>query len=493
MPLLKNDMDDRVVTNALDVNVSFAKAASPLMTPAIQDTLTKRTLLAYGGLALPLCLAGIPALLYLPAFYAKELHLSAGLVGMVFLLARLWDGLSDLTVGWLSDRSMSHWGRRKPWTLLGAPFLIVSTWFLCNPPAGAGLAYLSVWVALFYTSWTAMFIPYLSWGTELATDYVERSRVTSFREAFTVVGVLFFVSAPLVLLPADPPLRSVIGLISVTVLCTLPLAIASSSLCVRDPPSTERRQTHLLKEITALAHDRVYMRFALGRLVFATEEGVVNSLLVFSFGVGLELPNKFLWAVLTLYIATLCSVPGALQLAKRVEKHRLLATGVAIQALVYAGALCIPVGNFPLVAVTWAVLGIANSAMLTLPGSILADIIDHGEVITGERYPGAYVALDNLVYKVGMALGVGISFGMLALLQYDPSSLHPSATDVRNIRLLGFGLPCVLSLFAVVPYLTHPITRKVHQQLRDAIDSRHYISGNSNEAGAPCITNDPRI
>lgn len=479
-----------MVTNAINVNVPFASAASPLMATAGRGTLTKRTLLAYGGLALPLCLAGIPALLYLPAFYAKELHLSTGLIGVVFLLARLWDGLSDLTVGCLSDRSMSQWGRRKPWTLLGAPFLIASTWFLCNPPIGAGLAYLSLWVALFYTSWTAMFIPYLSWGTELATDYVERSRVTSFREAFTVVGVLFFVSAPLVFLPADPPLRSVIGLISLTVLCTLPPAIASSSLWVRDPPSAERRQTHLLNEITALARDWVFIRFTLGRLLFATGEGVANSLLVFSFGVGLDLPNKLLWTLLVLYIVTLCTVPAALHLAKRVEKHQLLAAGVAIQALVYAGAICIPAGNFPLVAAAWAVLGIANSAMLTLPGSVLADIIDHGEVVTGERYPGAYVALDNLVYKVGMAIGVGISFGMLALLHYDPNALHPSAADVRNIRLVGFGLPCLLSLFAVVPYLTHPITRKVHRQLREAIDSRHHIARNPNEAGNACIMKD---
>ena len=487
-------MDDRLVTSAIgDVRLPLAGSASPLMATANQGTLTRKTLLAYGGLALPLCLAGIPALLYLPAFYAKELHLSTGLVGMVFLLARLWDGLSDLTVGWLSDRSMSRWGRRKPWMLLGAPFLIASTWFLCNPPPGVGLAYLSVWVALFYTSWTAMFIPYLSWGTELATDYVERSRVTSFREAFTVVGVLFFVSAPLIFLPADPPLRSVIILISLTVLCTLPPAIASSSLWVRDPPSTERRRTHMLREAAALAQDRVFVRFALGRLLFSTEEGVVNSLLVFSFGVGLELPNKFLWAILILYITTFCTVPAALHLAKRVEKHRLLAAGVAIQALVYAGALFIPVGNFPLVAAAWAVLGIGNSAMLTLPGSVLADIIDHGEVVTGERYPGAYVALDNLVYKVGMALGVGISFGMLALLHYDPSGLHPSATDVRNIRLLGFGLPCLLSLFAVVPYVTHPITRKVHRQLREAIDSRHHIAGNPNESGAAHVIKSQRI
>jgi len=92
-------------------------------------------LLAYGSLALPLSLAEIPIIVYLPAFYAKELHLSAGWVGMAFLSARLWDGVSDLLIGGLSDRSRSRWGRRKPWVIAGAPFLMGSLWFLCNPPA----------------------------------------------------------------------------------------------------------------------------------------------------------------------------------------------------------------------------------------------------------------------------------------------------------------------------------------------------------------------
>ena len=454
------------------MTIPFAEAESPYQAADIQGSLTKRTLLSYAGLALPMCLAGIPALLYLPAFYAKELHLSAGLVGLVFLLARLWDGLSDISVGWLSDSLVSRWGRRKPWLLFGAPFLIVATWFLCNPPADAGLAYLSLWVALFYTSWTAMYIPYLSWGTELATDYIERSRVTSFRETFNMLGVMIFVAAPLIFLPSDPPLRNVLYLISLTVLYTVPPAVMASGFFVGDTPPVESRKVQLLKDVATLAKDRVFIQFAIGRLLYFIEEGVSNSVFVFSFGVGFGLPNKFYWALLILYIATLCTVPITLRLAKHIDKHRMLAAGMGIQALVYALALCMPQGNFLLVAGLWVVFGVGNSAIMTLPGSVLADIIDNGEVITGERASGVYVAADNLVYKVGMALGVGLSFGLLDMLHYEPSLTHHSGADVRNIRIVGFGLPCLLSMLAFVPYVMHPITRKVHDELRRRIESR---------------------
>jgi glycoside/pentoside/hexuronide:cation symporter, GPH family len=440
-------------------------------TPA-QAAHKTQTLLAYGGPALPINLAALPILAYLPAFYAQELHLKPALVGIVFLCARLWDALSNLLVGWLSDRSMSRFGRRKPWVILGTPFLMASTWFLCHPPRGTGLAYLAVWATLFYASWAAMYVPYLSWGTELASDYAERNRVTSFREAFTMLGVLFFSAGPLVFLNDDAPLREVLYLISLTVLLTLPLTILPLAFSVRDPAPTQRMQTHLLEELTEVARDRVMRRFALATLCFATGEGIANSLLVFFFSVGLALPNKMFWAIFILYVATLCSVPLMLRLTRHVEKHRLLAAGVAVQMLVYAGAVFIPQGNFTLVAVLWIVLGMANSAMLILPTSIVADIIDHGEAVSGERRSGAYVAVFNLMFKLGMALGVGVAFGLLALIEYRPDAATHTAADALHIRLLTFGLPGLLAPLVVFLYLKHPITQKVQRQLRAQITMR---------------------
>ena len=428
-------------------------------------------LVAYGSIAVPLCLAEIPIVVYLPAFYAKELSLSAGLVGVVFLLARLWDGLSDITVGWLSDRSTSSLGRRKPWVIAGAPFLVLSSWYLCNPPRDPSLAYLAIWAALFYTAFTAVKIPHLSWGTELATEYVQRSRVTSVREAFTMLGSLAFVTGPLILLKDDSDLRGILFLVSMTTLITVPPAAIALWAFVRDPQVTSIGESHLLQKMASLANDRVLRRFLLGRLIFATEEGVCNSLLILSFGAGLQLADKFFWLIFILYVATLCTLPGTLSLARRVEKHRLLASGIAIQAIVYGIVVSLPHINFLSAAVLWAVLGAANTAMLSLPTSILADIIDCGEVSTGERLSGAYVAIDNLTYKIGMALGVGIGFGLLELVHFVPGAAVHDSGDVLNIKLIGFGLPCLLSSLAVIPYFTHPITRAVQKGLREQIES----------------------
>lgn len=432
---------------------------------------SKLTLLAYGGLALPLCLAGLPILTYLPAFYAQELHLSTGLVGAVFLFARTWDAVSNVLIGWLSDRFISRFGRRKPWVIIGAPFLMISTWCLCNPPQHATSAYLAMWVALFYTAWAVMYVPYLSWGTELADEYAERNRVTSFRETFTMLGNLFFAVGPLIFLKDTAPLREVLLLISVTLMLAVPVTVLPLGLYVSDSVRTRRVKTHLIRDLMGVGQDRVMVRFIVATLIFAIGEGVVNSLLVFYFGVGLQLPNRVFWAIFILYVATLCAMPAMLYVAKRMEKHRLLAIGVAIQVLTYGLFAVIPPRNFASVVFLEVVLGIANSAMLVLPTSILADIIDHGHVATGQRRSGAYVAIYNLALKLGMALGVGLAFGLLACANYEPAAAQHTITDMKNIRMLAFALPCLLQIPVILLYLRHPITRRIQQQLSERIQS----------------------
>jgi len=426
----------------------------------------------YGGPALALVLAEIPILLYLPAFYAQEVGLSVGFVGLAFATARIWNGLWDVLVGWLSDRTRSRFGRRKPWVVLGAPALMISTWFLCSPPEGAGVAYLMVWIALFYAADTIAKIPYLSWGTELATDYVGRSRVTAYRGIFYTLGSLFFVLAPLLFLSDTAPLSEVLFLVSLTVSMVVPVTVLLLGWFVSDPPPTTYVRSAVFKELGAIAKDGVMRNFCASVLMSSISNGVCNSLAVFAYTVGLQLPNKLFLAIFVLYLSTLCALPLASRLGKRAQKHRLWAIANLALVLAYLGHLVIPAGNFPLILMLWIVGSIGTATDQFLPTSILADIIDRSEVAVGARRSGAYMASYNLITKIGLALGVGLSFGLLGLVGYDPAAAHHSAADARNVLLLGFGLPALLSATASILMWRHSITREVQQQLRAAIDAR---------------------
>jgi len=108
-----------------------AKAASTESKP-----LSKWVLGSYGAPSTPLAMVALPMAVYLPAVYADAEGFGLGLafVGLVLVLARLFDGVTDPLVGFLSDRTRSRWGRRKPYILLGTPIYILGIFILFIPP-----------------------------------------------------------------------------------------------------------------------------------------------------------------------------------------------------------------------------------------------------------------------------------------------------------------------------------------------------------------------
>ena len=446
------------------------------------DVLKSRTLCAYGSLALPIALAEIPILVYLPAFYAKEIGLSVGLVGIVFLLARCWDALSDLLIGWFSDQSRSRFGRRKPWVMVGAPFLMLAAWFLCQPPDSAGLIYLTVWVILFYTAHTAIKIPYWSWGAELASSYEQRSRIVAYRESGTMAGNLIFATAPVLFLAGDASIRDVLWLIALSIIILMPLTIISLGLVVVDKLPENKIELHFFEGLQALGKNGPMIRMLVMALFLWFALGVINAIAVFLIDVGLGLPDKLFLLVLVQYATALMTVPIAVRLANRFGKHIILMCGLSVTLIAFLAGSVVPLGNFKVVLFLWVIIGAGFSTLLILPLSILADIVDYDTVATGEQRSGSYVAAYNLMTKIGLAVGVGMSFGLLDMLNYNPSSETYSTEDIVNVRIVGFVIPSLLLIPAIFILGRFPITKQLQQQLREKIESGASSAAINNQA-----------
>ena len=159
---------------------------------------------SYGAPALPLSMINLPLAVYLPAVYADSqgFGLSLGFVALTLALSRVFDGLTDPIIGFMSDRSQSRWGRRKPFILFGTPLFLAGVWLLWIPPIefqdvtlfgyqfNTGYPYLLATLILMYVGATIKDVPYSAFGAELAQGYNERTKIMSWREAFSVTGSL---------------------------------------------------------------------------------------------------------------------------------------------------------------------------------------------------------------------------------------------------------------------------------------------------------------
>lgn len=452
--------------------------------------LSNSTLIVYGGLAVPISIATLPIILYLPAFYAKEVGLSIGMVGLVFLLARLWDGFSDLIIGTLSDRTSSRFGRRKPWVLVGAPLLMAATWFLCNPPGEVGLLYLGFWAVLFYTAHTIVKIPYWSWGAELSSDYEERSRITGFRESGSMIGNIVVAAAPLLLLPNDPPIRDVLFLIALLIIILVPITAVPLATTIADHNSISTPKLSLVHALKALAKNGPLLRFLIVILCTYTSVGVINSVAIFLIDIGLGLPGAFFSLFFIQYVVAILSVPLLIRLGNRFDKHIVLTGSFVVMTIYYLIGFTLPMGNYYLLAGLICIAGIGFACTYVFEPSILADIVDYDTVASGEERTGIYMAALNLIMKFGLALGVGVAYGFLEIVGFDPAATTHTTHDVLMIRVAGYGLTSALLIPAIFILWKFPITKKVQRELRRQIEANATNTKHNPKQGSDKVLTD---
>ncbi|MGK7943713.1 MAG: MFS transporter [Microcystaceae cyanobacterium] len=155
------------------------------------------TKLAYGSGDFGPALTANILVFYLLFFLTNVAGLPPGLAGSVLMIGKISDAVNDPFVGVLSDRTRSRWGRRLPWILMGIiPFglfyflqWIVPQFSTNQNTNNWGLfAYYILIGVLFNIAYTMVNLPYTALTPELTQDYNERTRLNSFRFAFSIGG-----------------------------------------------------------------------------------------------------------------------------------------------------------------------------------------------------------------------------------------------------------------------------------------------------------------
>ena len=77
---------------------------------------------------------------FLTAYYTDTVGIAAAAVGTMMLLARVFDGVTDIVMGAIVDKTKTRWGKARPWVLCTAPLMAILSWgrlSIKRRPAGA--------------------------------------------------------------------------------------------------------------------------------------------------------------------------------------------------------------------------------------------------------------------------------------------------------------------------------------------------------------------
>jgi Na+/melibiose symporter-like transporter len=390
-------------------------------------------LLAYAATAAPLALLGLPLYMLVPAYYAERVGLSLAGVGLVLLAARALDTATDPLVGWLWDR-LSTRGQRRRLMLAAVPVLMAGVALLFRPGDDPGLAYLFAASFLVYAGWTLLAVPYAAVGAELSRDYHGRTRVSVYREALVIAGVLLGLTV--YALGGAP--RDALGALALLILVLLPLAVAVTLRAV-PAPAAPGRWHFPWREVW---RNRPFRHLSLAFLLNSTANAVPATLVVMYvehvLGAG-----PWLGLFLGLYfLAGLLALPPALWLARRIGKHRTWGVSVVWACAAFAIVPWLGPGDHLAFALVCVLTGMSLGADVALPAAIQADVVEADG--TGGYRSGVYFGLWGMLTKLSLALGAGIAFPLLDVLGYDAAT-----GAVAALPLVYAGVPVAIKLLGL--------------------------------------------
>lgn len=442
-----------------------------------KDRLSLTTLIVFGSISMPVSLLAIGMFMFVPRVYSSLGGISMGDAGIIILVTRLWDFVTDPLIGWLSDKTRSRFGRRIPWMVFAWAPLSFAVYKLFLPPPDAGALYLGVWSFVLFSSGTALFMPYTAMGAELSTVYHQRSRIFLYRHLFAVVGTL---GAALLFIVANQsgtaffPERDALELIALVGLLILPIPIIATALFVRERPVPAPRagaDADWRSGIRLMLSNKPYLRILACYFVNGIANAFPVTLLFFYVKQVIERPDWTAIYLAVYFTAAIVGTPIWMFVANRLGKHVAWRYALILAILAFSGVPFLGSGDtIPFLFVAM-VAGITLGADLAMPASMLADVVDQDVLETGKQRTGIFYAVWAMAAKAAAALVVGISLKLLDIVGFVPD-MYNGERALLVLAILFGVCPIVFKILALSAVWRYPLTAERQAQLRAEILER---------------------
>lgn len=433
---------------------------------------------------------------FLLIFYSQVLGLPATLVSFAIMVALMADAVFDPLIGEISDNWRSRLGRRHPFMYGAAVPIAVFYFLLWNPPHWSGWAlfgYLLAAAILVRIAIACYEIPSAALAPELSQDYDERTSLLGFRFLLGVVGggVTIFVALfvfmaatkahPVGILNRDGYFAYSVmaALVMMTSILLSAWGTHSRIKYLKQLPTRSRPTiAQMAREMyQSLSHPSL-IAIVMGAL-FGSVAGGLGNVLNTYFGTYFWrfTPQQLSVIGIAGLLAALIAVPLASFLSARVGKRSgYIATAFAslfvnniAMTLKLLGLLSVSPGT--LLAIFFASITVGGALAITcliLVSSMITDIVEDSERITGRRSEGLFSASLSFVGKAATGIGILAAGAMIDIVHFPKQAL-PATIDVvaphavRNLVLVYMPTQLILYIIAIVLIGRYRISRETHE------------------------------
>lgn len=429
--------------------------------------LGKKTVAAFAVTAGPSVMFSLPFSVYLPPYIAAGGAIPVALVGVLFSLTTIWDGIIDPLIGSMIDRVDTRTGAHMRWMIRGIiPLLLLLLVILTVGDRLPFLALLPV-LLLFYSSFSLYDVAQLSWGAALVGNPDESARLFGARDWYAKLVFLAAFAAPALAQQLIPglDLQGRILAYSSLVLLTLPLAL----LAIRRLPS---RPVGAAPGIGWRAEIRASLTFKPLMLLFGINLcnsfafGSLTALFIYFADAVLGLDGQSALILFSSFVGGAIAVPIWTQLARRFGKPlMLIAMGGFVSVALLSSLVIAPTGLVQ--ALIFAMVLGSGFVGTLFAYAMLSDLMAEDRARCHRDRTAFLFSIVNLMQKFGVAAAIGTSYILLDWMGFDPQHARESAEQVHLIfaimPALAWGTMVILLLqivrepaFAIVRPVSSP-------------------------------------
>jgi sugar (glycoside-pentoside-hexuronide) transporter len=411
---------------------------------------------------------------YLMNFYTDVVGLAAGTVGTLFLVTRLVDGVADVTMGVVIDKTKSRWGKSRPWFLWGAApyaFFGIVTFYVPKISHAGQIVYAFFTYLGLSLVYTVVNIPLSSILPSLTRDTNERTVLTTFRIVFATIGstlVTTFMKPLVGILGGNSPSTGYFWTMMIFSV-TGALMFICTFMNVEEKVKVRHKHVTVKEAFSSLKGNIPWYVFAINIVFVWGAYFFQQGAAIYYFTYNIKRPDLLPYVMALSSLLPMLGTFATPFLSRRMHKRTTYLVGCAIH---FAGIVTV------ILAQAWVpalIAGVVISAVgfglrITLYFSMQADPVDYGEWKSGISAAGVMSSTNGFISKVAMALAGAISGWMLTLAHYVPNHPQP-ASALWAIKLNYLVIPGVMVIISMIVMCFYNLD-KIYPKIRAEIDAR---------------------
>ena len=418
---------------------------------------------------------------YLTMYYTDFAGIDAAAIGSMMLFARIFDGVSDLLVGHMIDRTKTRWGKARPWIIGSSPLLAIALVITFAVPqsmsANGKLIYATItYIFLTVVMYTICNLAFITLLPLMTTDAQSRTKAANAGAFIGPIAVLSisYVAMNIVGAIGWTGMAVVFALIGFVMIAICALGTKERTNITESNETLNEDTTPVMESLKYVIKNKYFIIFALIFILNYIVQGLTQ-------GSGLYFARDVMGDINYFGTLTMCGfLPMFVcafflpTLTQKFGKWKVCMAGFVIQIIGYA-VIGFFAESFIAVCAGLVIKGIGAFPMTTLMYPLLADVIDYGEYKFGKRIDGMTSSCVSFGTKVGTGLGSALLGWGLNIGGYVGTAEVQSASAISAIRSVYSFVPLAFTAAGMILYFFANLD-KISPEVQEKISANRAAS-----------------